>query len=175
MDEALTLTTQFEIQILARPAGTPGFQATDWRVVDGGPGLIHLPAGDEIGVRAKALDDRDLTALVKELTACPRLIYLNLSENRNVTDQGLAAIRLLPGLRMLNLSSCSLTNSGLDHLKALPKLEILDLSYCNRLTDLAVRSLKKLSGLSFLDLQGCVKITHGGLARLQRRGLTIHK
>jgi len=158
--------------VLSRP---PGKADADWQEVDHGPGLIHLPAGQEYAVRAKNITDRDLAGLVKELAGLPALVLLNLSENRSITGAGLAHLRGLPGIRYLNLSSCGLSNPGLEHLKGLPRLERLDLSYCNRLTDLSVKSLRALQNLTFLDLQGCVKITNGGLSKLQRSGLTIHK
>ena len=47
-----TLNTVFELTVFARPAGDP---AIDWREFDHGPGLIHLPPGEEIGVRTRGL------------------------------------------------------------------------------------------------------------------------
>ena len=113
--------------------------------------------------------------LVKELVACPSITFLNLSENRKITEEGLDYLRPLVSLTGLNLSSCSLTDQGLTHLSALTHLAHLDLSYCNRLTDACVKPLRALVRLRFLDLQGCVKISNGGISRLERRELTIHR
>ena len=43
---------------------------------------------------------------------------LSLSENRNVDDEGLEHLPDLPQLRVLNLSSVSLTNAGMESLRS---------------------------------------------------------
>lgn len=126
-------------------------------------------------IRARNIDDSQLRALVKELVLCPAVTFLNLSENRKITETSLDYLRPLVTLTGLNLSSCSLTAQGLAHLSALTHLAHLDLSYCNRLTDACVKPIRALIHLRFLDLQGCVKISHGGISRIERRGLTIHR
>jgi len=38
-----------------------------------------------------------------------------------------------------------------------------------------VKKLRALANLTSLDLQGCVKVSNGGLSKLRRPGLSIHK
>jgi hypothetical protein len=167
-----TLNTIFEITVFARPAGEA---AIDWRELDHGPGLIHLPPGEEIGVRTRGFNDEDLQKLVEELSGLPQLVMLNLSENRNITDAGVRFLPALHNLRTLNVSSVGMTNAGLATLPTLERLSSLDLSFCNRITDLGLKALRSMNRLTALNLQGCVKVTTAGIARLRRSGLTIHR
>lgn len=164
-------TTKLSVLVLTRPQGVT---AGDWQELDLGEGMHRLPPGQDVYVRVHNYDDRDLKTLVDELAGVSALTHLNLSENRNITDKGMEFLGKLPRLRGLNLSSCSISNQGLDALRALNRLETLDISYCNRITDLGLKALKSLSRLTFLDVQGCVKLTTGGLSKLRRSTLTIH-
>lgn len=167
-----SFSSTLAIQIFIRPIGDP---PVDWQEFDRGPGFFNIPAGSEVMIRARNIDDYELRALVKELIPCPAVTFLNLSENRKITEVGLDYLRPLVTLTGLNLSSCSLNDQGLAHLSALTQLTHLDLSYCNRLTDACVKHIRALIRLRFLDLQGCVKISNGGISRIERRGLTIHR
>ncbi len=157
--------------VYARPAGQ---SKVDWQEVDRGPGYFTIPAGNEIRVRLKGIDDAELGTLVKELQGVAALRFLDLSENRNVTNDGLAKLKMLPQLTGLNLSSCTVTNTGLEHLRQLPQLAYLNLSFCNRLSDPALKSLEAMKNLAYVDLQGCLGITQGGFSRVRRRSLTIY-
>jgi Leucine-rich repeat (LRR) protein len=167
-----SFTTTLPVLVYAKPTGD---KTADWQEIDHGPGLIHLPVGSDISIRVHNIDDRDLAGLLKEISHLAALTYLNLSENRKVTDEGIKALKILPQITRLNLSSCGITNIALDYLRPLSRLESLDLSYCNRITDPALKAIKNLPRLTFLDLQGCVKITNGGLSRMRRPNLTIHR
>jgi hypothetical protein len=171
-DVETVLSTQLPIEVEIRPSGG---NDKDWQELDRGPGIIRIPAGHAARVRIRNIGDDEIKVLVKELSACPVVTYLNLAENRKVTDDGLEELTRLDHLRSLNLSSCSLTNDGLALLSAFHHLEQLNLSYCNRITDLGLKSIRLLRTLTFLDLQGCPKITNGGLARMRRNSLTIHR
>ncbi len=164
-------SSSLPIIIFSRPAG----EDVDWQEVDRGPGYFAVPGGHEIRVRLKSIDDADLAGLVSELQGVQALHFLDLSENRNVTNDGLVKLKALPQLTGLNLSSCSITNTGLEHLRGLPRLEYLNLSYCRSLSDPALKTLEAMKNLSFVDLLGCLSITNGGLARVRRRSLTIHR
>ena len=164
------LITILEITVLARPKGQ-----ADWRVIFEGPGTLQLPEGEEIGVRLRMGNNATLETLVKEIKGIAALTMLSLSENRNVDDEGLEHLPDLPQLRILNLSSVSLTNAGMESLRPLQHLTTLDLSFCNRINDLGVKLLRQLPNLATLNLQGCSKVTHGGVARIRRRGLEIKK
>ena len=147
----------------------------DWREVDRGPGIFHLSPDEEAGIRIRSIDDEMLETLVREMSSCEQVVSLNLSENRKITDQGVAHLKQLKYLVDLNLSSCGITNTGLEHVAVLSRLVRLNLSYCNRITDQGIRLLKPLANLRYLDLQGCIKVTHSGLVKIRRMGLTIHK
>jgi len=167
-----TLDTKLELWVYHRPTG--GLDAT-WFELDRGPGMIHFPEGEEIQVRARLKDDAELKVLVKELDGLKQVIYLNLSENRNVTDEGLKRLTVLKHLQYLNLSSCDLGNQGTPYLEAFTRLIWLDLSFCNRITDDGLKFLKKLNNLQFLSLQGCIKTSHGGIVRLAKSTLQVKR
>lgn len=167
-----SFVTSLPITVFVRPLITP---PPDWKEHEQGPGYISLPTAHQVGIRARMLNDDDLQTLVNEIRAIPGLVYLNLAENRRITTDGLQALKALRELEILNLSSVDLTNAGLPHLLALPRLTHLDLSYCNRITDTGLKTLRGLTNLAHLNLQGCVKVTHGGITRISRRGLTVRK
>ena len=158
--------------VYTRPAGQKG---ADWQEFDRGPGYFHVPVGHEIGVRIKGIDDRVLRDLVEELRAVESLRFLDLAENRNVTDSGIARLSELKQLTILNLSSCTLTNAGLIELKQLTRLQRLILTYCNKLNDSAVKTLEAMRSLEYVDIEGCLSITKGALARVRRRDLEIFR
>jgi hypothetical protein len=165
-------STKLEAIIYTRPVSTP---PTDWREFDQGPGIFHLPEGEETGIRLRNISDGELEEFIEDACQLKSLVMLNLSENRPITDEGLRELHRLEYLSILNLSSCGLTNIGMEHIAGLTHLTQLDLSYCNRINDLGMRKLSALTNLTFLNLQGCVKVTHAGAARLRRRGLTIKR
>ena len=152
--KVMEFTTRLPVVVLCRPVQPPGV---------------------ETSLRARNMDDEMLAQLVGEIVACPAITGLNLAENRNVTNDGIAYLEQLHWLTELNLSSCAVTNEGLSHLVGLSRLSRLDLSYCNRITDVGIKPLKVLRNLTYLDLKGCVKVTNGGTSKLRRPGLTIIK
>jgi Leucine-rich repeat (LRR) protein len=166
-----TFSSTHPIIVLTRPEDS----GLDWQELDRGPGYFTIPAGHEVRVRIKSIDDRDLQDLVQELEGVEMLRFLDLSENRNVSNAGLARLSVLPQLTGLNLSSCSITSTGPEQLRRLPNLTHLYLSYCNRLTDAALKTLESMRNLVYVDLQGCLSITKGGLARVRRRTLEIYR
>ena len=163
-------SSTFPLVVYTRPVQAV---PADWQEFDHGPGIFTIPDGCEVMVRIKNIDDQQLRTLVRELAGFTPLVYLNLSENRKVTNTGLEYLRALDHLRMLNLSSCSLTDEGLAHISALIHLEYLDLSYCNRLHDAGLKHLQSLSHLKTLNIDGCLRITKAGVARFGKRDLTI--
>lgn len=167
-----TFGTDLPLTIYVRPMGE---KTHEWVEFDQGPGEFSIPVAFDVYLRVKNISDKELYTLVKAVAELPNLTYLNLSENRKITDLGLSRLAALPLLTRLNLSSCNITNQGIPHLAALKKLEYLDLSYCNRISDEGLRELKPLNRLTFLDLQGCVKTSHAGIRKIERRGLTIHR
>lgn len=159
------------IIVLTRPAGS----TQDWQEFDRGPGYFHLPENHEVRIRIKSIDDQDLANLIRELQNLRSLRFLDLSENRNVTDIGLARLHGLPQLTGLNLSSCTITTAGIEKLQELRNLVHLDLSFCNKMNDQVLKILEKMRSLTFVDLQGCLSITNGGLSRIRRKTLKIYR
>jgi hypothetical protein len=173
MSEEATIrfSSALPVIILSRPVG----EDVDWQEADRGPGYFNLPAGQEIRVRIKGINDADLAELVGDLQGVQQIHFMDLAENRNVTNDGLARIKAMPQLTGMNLSSCSITNTGLVALRSLTHLAYLNLSYCSRLSDPALKTLEAMKSLVYVDLQGCLGFTNGGLARVRRRTLTIYR
>lgn len=170
-ESLIRFSSTLPIIIFSRPAGSD----IDWQEVDRGPGYFSIPAGEDIRVKIKGINDADMLELANDLQGVQELRFLDLAENRNVTNEGLVRIKGLTSLTGLNLSSCSITNTGLNHLRELRRLAYLNLSYCSRLSDPALKTLEAMRNLTFVDLQGCLGFTNGGLARIRRRNLTIYR
>jgi Leucine-rich repeat (LRR) protein len=168
----LKIMTSLPVIIFSRPCTNP---PPEWVEVDRGPGDIKLPDRHEYGFRIRNIGDDELDILVKEMAEIDPLTFANLSENRNIDDEGLELLRFLPKLTILNLSSCGLTNEGIANLKVLTHLADLDLSFCNRLTGPALKHLREMPSLQKLNLQGCVKITNGDMARFRRPNVALKK
>lgn len=163
-------STKLEAIIYTRSHANP---PAEWREFDLGPGIFHLPEGEETGVRLRNIGDADLEEFIEDASQLNSLVMLNLSENRAISDEGLKDLHKLAHLVILNLSSCGLSNLGMEYLSGLDHLTHLDLSYCNRLNDMGMKKLRDLPNLTYLNLKGCVKVTNAGAVRLRRRGLTI--
>ncbi len=167
----IRFSSALPVIVYTRPAGRSDL---DWEEFDRGPGYFHVPAGQEIGVKIKGIDNRVLKSLAEELRGVGVLRWLDLAENRNVTNEGMTWVGELKSLVVLNLSSCSITSEGLAPLKQLLHLERLNLSFCNRLNDQAVKMIDSIRTLEYVDLQGCPGVTRGAISRVRRRNLTVH-
>jgi hypothetical protein len=166
-----SFSSTLPITVLTRPSGSD----QDWQELDRGPGYFSIPDDHEVRVRAKSIDDQQLLELVQELQGVEQLRFLDLSENRNVTNSGIARLKALPQLTGLNLSSCSITDLGLESLRDLRNLSNLNVSFCNRLSDGSLKVFESMRNLVYVDMQGCLSITKGGVARIRRRNLTIYR
>lgn len=96
----------------------------------------------------------------------------------SVTDEGLAALSLLPGLRGLDLADTRVTDAGLAHVADLRALERLDLSG-TRVTGEGLARLKALVSLEELRLAGTA-VTDDAVAKLREslpdpRRLRVHR
>ena len=92
-----TFSSTLPIIVYTRPEGSD----IDWLELDRGPGYFHVPEGHEVRVRIKSIGDEELILLVEELKDVDALRFLDLSENRNVTNTGLIrlqGLQQLPGL-----------------------------------------------------------------------------
>jgi Leucine Rich repeats (2 copies) len=171
-DEVFAFSSTHPIQVLTRPVGG---DAQSWTELDLGPGYFRIEPDREVGVRIRNCDDAKLERIVAEIASCPVITFINLAENRKVTDKGIENLTVLKNLKELNLSSCDITNDIFPILVHFPKLESLNLSYCPRISDAGLKPLRELKKLVFLDLQGCSRISRGGLVKIERPGLKIHK
>ncbi len=158
--------------VYTRATGEPQM---DWQELDRGPGYFNITPGDAVRVRLKSIGDEELQTLIEELRDLPALHSLDLSENRNLSDDALRYLKNLPQLRELSISSTNIARRGIEHISELPHMERLNLSYCNHINDAAAKALRSLTSLEYLDIQGCLHITRAGVNKLERRGLTINR
>ena len=173
--ETYRFETGSDVGLYTIPTEEENARWLNWAEYDRGPGIFHLPAALSLGIRAQGLDDTSLKQLVRELLPVAGLRYLHLAENRGITDRGAESLAQLKQLRYLNIGACDLTSQGMAFLTSLPNLTYLNLSYCNRITEKIAPYIQKIPRLEYLDLQGCIKINTGGIKKLEKRGLTIHK
>ena len=169
------LSTEQEITLYTIPCEEVSSRWLDWREFDRGPGIFYIPQNVFLGVRAQGLHDPEIRKLAEDLLPVENLRYLNLTENRGITNTGMAAVGKLKQLRYLNIGACDLNNEGMAFLPGLTNLEYLNLSYCNRITEKSAVYVQKLTRLKYLDLQGCIKINTGGLKKFEKKGLIIYK
>ena len=165
--------TDLDIVLYTIPCGDAGSRWLDWQEFD--PGIFRISEDVYLGIRAQGLHDAEIRRLAEELKPVENLRYLNLAENRGITNDGMAAVGALRQLRYLNIGACDINNQGMGFLPNLVNLEYLNLSYCNRITEKTAPFIQKLPKLKYLDLQGCIKINTGGLKKFEKKGLTIYK
>lgn len=176
MDETnYRLSTTLEITLYTIPCEEVSSRWLDWQEYDKGPGIFRIPADVFLGIRVQGFHDAEIRQLCYELKTVENLRYLNLTENRGITNDGMAAVGNLRQLRYLNIGACDINNQGMDFLPNLVNLEYLNLSYCNRITEKTAPFVQKMPKLKYLDLQGCIKINTGGLKKFEKKGLTIYK
>lgn len=114
---------------------------------------------------------------LKNLGAAAGLRELNLYYAEQITDEGVAGIKGLRELRILNLRGTKITDTTLEHLAGMTKLESLDIGFAqvgdsglerlaglenlreltiggNKLTDIGLLPLRQLPRLAYLDIGG---------------------
>ena len=91
---------------------------------------------------------------------------INLVANPYVTDSGLAHLKDLSKLTMLNLDSSNVSDAGLEHFRNLKALTVLNM-YGANVSDEGVVHLQDLQELRRLGLGGGTKVTDAGLVRLK--------
>lgn len=169
------LSTELEMILYTIPCEAVSSRWLDWQEYDRGPGIFHFSPDVYLGIRAQGLHDAEIRKLAEDLKPVENLRYLNLTENRGITNQGMASVGILRQLRYLNIGACDINNQGMEFLPNLVNLEYLNLSYCNRITEKTAVFVQKLPKLKYLDLKGCIKINTGGLKKFEKKGLTIYK
>ena len=114
-------------------------------------GLSHVKDLSEL--RQLSLENTRITDQgLKSLAALTSLKWLHLDNNVSdgngkiikrvqITDDGLANLKGLRNLELLDLRGTDITDAGLEHLKSLSKLQQLSLNYTN-VTEAGVKALK---------------------------------
>jgi hypothetical protein len=126
-----------------------------WRALhDGACTWLHLRNG---------VTDEGMHALCGRLPALKILLLYGVT---SLTADGLLAVGGLTALRMLDLSSCNVTDAVLRELRGHTELSTLTLYNCTLVTDVGVRELRDLTALRTLDLSSCTHVTDVGLQHL---------
>ena len=102
--------------------------------------------------------------LLKLLAEFPKLEVVDL-RGSGITDEGLAHLKDLKGLRKLYLGRTEISDAGLKHIAGLAGLEHLILSE-SKVTDAGLKQLAGLKKLTTLEISGTV-VTDLGLRELR--------
>jgi hypothetical protein len=153
---------------VAQPSGPVTLEATlAWvKRVDGE--LVKPRYADLTADRLKALTDLQLgghrksdkkhlfvePAEFRFLAPLTGLTKLHLGENDGATDEALAHVGKLSGLKVLILWDAPVTDAGLKHLAGLRELTDLDLAFATKLTTAALPHVVALPKLERLNLAG---------------------
>jgi len=176
-DAARTASTDLTLNAYARPDDEP--DAT-WEFVCRTPGKVELAEGQELGLAktdpgtladgtlvmlnpASKIGNDELAQLVRDFAGV-NLTFLDLADT-NVTDDGLAHLADVPGLKHLRAYRDGLTDAGLEHLTACRDLTELRIGLNTGVTDAGVERLAKFTNLTELDLGG-TSITDAGMVHL---------
>ena len=146
-----------------------------WIPFEQGPGIFTIPENHVAMVEIQNLHDDMVPTLVEEIADCSVLLELNLSENRNVGNEGMRWIKNLTQISRLNLSACGVNDRGLDLIIPMRNVTFLDLSYCTRITDIGIKKLDQMRSLEELYIRGIPRITHAAVKRIERRNLLIRR
>jgi len=149
----------------------PSLQRTQWVDRDGRIRLDNETDADR--------GPRDQKSIVEELelnggrvrssegvVTAVILAHLDWKTPKKEVDPGLALLRFLPEVQLVNLYNSTATDAGLRHLKGLAKLTTLDLGY-TWTTDEGLKHLANLTQLEVLGLSS-TQITDAGLMHLSK-------
>lgn len=166
------IETSLPLRILVRPIADP---QQDWRPFEIGPGYFRIPAGMTAAIIIQNIHNDTLKVLVEELENVDAIAKLNLSENRNIDNDGVRWLPRMHQISELDLSACGLNNNGLDAIVKMKNVRKLDLSYCTRITDVGIKKLKIMRSLEELNLRGIPRITHAAIKWIERHDLVIKR
>jgi Leucine-rich repeat (LRR) protein len=99
------------------------------------------------------------------LAGLSNLQWLDLSDNRAVSDDAMAPLGKLTSLNSLNLYRVPITDAGVEQLAGLVNMESLNLDTTG-LTDAGLPHLANMNKLTFLHL-GVTKVSDAGLKHLE--------
>ncbi len=166
------IETSLPLSILIKPITD---LEQDWLPFEEGPGIFVIPSDHVAMVEIQNLHDDLVSTLVEEIADCAVLYELNLSENRNIGNEGMRWIKNLTQISRLNLSACGLNDRGLDLIIPMRNVTYLDLSYCTRITDIGIKKLDQMRSLEELYIRGIPRITHAAVKKIERRNLLIRR
>lgn len=155
--------------------------------------LQNLKKLKHLDISWNKVDER----ICEDLANLKQIEELYLTYCTQLTDGGLAHLKKLPKLAILNLKGCEkITNTGLSHIAECKQLVSLDLTDClhisilsplqflQKLTTLKLRGCRPALGefkhlhsmpqLTTLDLSDCPQITYKGLDLLPWKGKLTH-
>lgn len=126
--------------------------------------LSKMPKLEELNLRAcDNISDIGMAGLAED-GGCG-VTSLDVSFCEKIGDQALQHISQgLYQLKSLSLSSCQITDEGLERLTKMHYLEVLNVGQCSKITDKGLEMLaNELVNLQSIDLYGCTKITPKGI------------
>jgi F-box/leucine-rich repeat protein 14 len=126
--------------------------------------LSKMPKLEELNLRAcDNISDIGMAGLAEE--GCCGLESLDVSFCEKIGDQALQHISQgLYHLKSLSLSSCQISDEGLEKLAKMKDLQVLNVGQCSKITDKGLEVLaNELINLNSIDLYGCTKISSKGI------------
>lgn len=134
----------------------------------------HLPPDQRAAARhCESLDGNviyEITAI--ELGAQTASLENSAADPENppkqVDDATLEKLKNIPTLRKLYLIGSNVTDAGLANLKELKKLQVLEMSSSMDFTDAGLEHLKEIASLKMLIIRGCTQISPKAKADLRR-------
>jgi hypothetical protein len=146
---------------VAKPPAEDERKAAEW----------VLSIGGKVTIR-QAGEEREIET-ARDLPGKPfQVVGVHLIRNEQVTDAGLANLKSLTNLQILDLGHTSVGDAGLAHLKTLTGLRWLSLVWTS-VSDTGLANLERLPELSFLYL-GRTKIGDAGLKHLETQANRAH-
>lgn len=126
--------------------------------------LSKMPKLEELNLRAcDNISDIGMAGLTED-GGCG-ITSLDVSFCEKIGDQALLHISQgLYNLKSLSLSSCQISDEGLERLTKMRDLEVLNMGQCSKITDKGLEMLaNELQNLQSIDLYGCTKLTQKGI------------
>ncbi|KAG5681204.1 hypothetical protein PVAND_010661 [Polypedilum vanderplanki] len=123
-----------------------------------------MPKLEELNLRAcDNISDIGMAGLAEEGGCSIRSLDVSFCEK--IGDQALQHLSQgLFHLKSLSLSSCQISDEGLEKLGKMHELEVLNVGQCSKITDKGLETLaNELANLQSIDLYGCTKITSKGI------------
>lgn len=91
---------------------------------------------------------------------CPKLEFIDISYNDNITPNGIGLLRGLNSLRNIQVSQCAnATDSAVSLVCESGQLVSVKLSWCQQLTDRSAHALAACRSLTQVNLSGCRRLT----------------